>query len=228
MEAWPKAFFWSKIGTEAGLSLDQILRWKDLQRQLTDGVFFWGLGQVPQRERAQTFLKQVPEPKVLFCQQLSRPKQQDANPTTTVLWTHYIGPGGRDAELPPYAAVTSKGTPGKRRHAALVCRRREPIRLSDKIDFDPGLFRNFAGAQIGDSQISALIEPDANGMARRLYRVGFWAELVSPYFAILTMPRTLNDLEAKTINAAMTEEMPIEAFKQLIRKLKGAIATRSV
>ena len=53
--AWPKVFCWSKIGPEAGLTLDQIIRWKELQRSLSGGIFFWGVGGTPSQEKQSAF-----------------------------------------------------------------------------------------------------------------------------------------------------------------------------
>jgi len=117
--AWPNRFCWSKVGPEAGLTLDQILRWKEFQRSLSDGLFFWGVGGIPNRNKQGTFISSTATPRVLFCEQLAEAKQEYKRPASTLFWTHYLDDKEEEVALPRYAAVTSKGDAST--HFAIVC-----------------------------------------------------------------------------------------------------------
>src|SRR6266704_209411 len=172
---WPAAFCWSKIGPEAGFTLDQIIRWKELQRSLSAGRFFWGVGGIPGREKQDAFIRTVDGPKVLFCEQLGEAKAEYKNPSATFLWTHYMDRTGHEIELPRFAAVTSKA--GASRHYALVCKLEYPISVRTNISFDIGLFGNFQGSpNIANQQPAPIIEENKSGHPKRLYSRGFWAD----------------------------------------------------
>ena len=178
---WPRAFCFSKIGPEAGLTLEQILRWKEFQRTASDGVFYWGVGSAPSREKQIAFGKLVRKPRVLFCEQLSEARQEIRNPSSTLLWTHYLDEQGTEVELPPFATVTSKG--GASNHHAIVCRSNRPIRLRENVNFDVGLFGNFQGnPNIANQQKAPIVEINKSGSSRILYRRGFGADLAKPVF----------------------------------------------
>ncbi len=221
---WPNVFCWSKVGPEAGLTLSQIVRWKEFQRTLTGGIFYWGVGGIPGREKQSAFFASTLAPRVLFSEQLSEAQEDYRSPRATVLWTHYIDTSGREAPLPPYAAVTSKA--GTSRHYAVVGRLDAPIRITD-ISFDIGLFSNFLGRpNIANQQPAPIVEANPSGKPRTMYRRGFWADLVKPYFVSLTRGRELTSAENSEIRASMSSDRSsINEFKSLIDQLKHATPT---
>ncbi|MER8483153.1 hypothetical protein [Mesorhizobium sp. M1322] len=176
---WPKRFGWSKVGGEAGLTVQQILKWKDLQRQLSDGEFFWGVSQRPRPEKIAALLRSARDPQVLFCEQLTMAKPEDREPTQTILWTHFIDSEGSEKELPLFAAVTSRGGPAKSKHVAIRCQSQRPIAFED-ISFDSGMFRNIQGGRLGSSQITAIIERSPEPFRGTLYPKGFGLECFLP------------------------------------------------
>ena len=46
----PNAFVWTKIQAEAGQSIKRILNRKELERQASDGTFWWGIGESRSRK----------------------------------------------------------------------------------------------------------------------------------------------------------------------------------
>ncbi len=219
--SWPNQFCWSKVGPEAGLNLDQILRWKEFQRSLSGGQFFWGVGGIPSRPNQDAFIQINRTPRVLFCEQLGKARKDYLLPPTVVLWTHYLNQDGREVALPRYAAVTSKG--GASRHFAIVCNLESPLRIVDNINFDIGLFGNFRGsANIAFQQPAPIIEANKNGCPRMLYKRGFWADLSPPYFVTLTRCRELVEREKSKICEMMSSgSVDMDQFKTLIEQIKS-------
>jgi hypothetical protein len=218
---WPNVFCWSKVGPEAGLTLSQIVRWKEFQRALTNGIFYWGVGGIPGREKQSAFFASTQAPRVLFSEQLSEARDDYQNPSSTVLWTHYVDGNGSEAPLPPCAAVTSKA--GASRHFAIVGRLDAPIRIAD-VPFDIGLFRNFLGRpNIAYQQPAPIIEVNPSGQPKKLYRRGFWADLAKPCFVSLTRGTELTSAENNEIRALMSSDRTaIDEFKSLIDRLNCA------
>jgi hypothetical protein len=217
---WPRLFCWSKIGPEAGLNLDQIIRWKEFQRSISGGLFFWGIGGTPSRAKQVDFISNAKSPSVLFSEQLGDAKEEYKNPAATLFWTHYLDESGREVSLPRYAAVTSKG--GGEKHFAFVCKADAPIKLQN-INFDIGLFGNYLGSQnIAFQQTSPIVQSNPSGRPKKLYRRGFWAGLVSPHFATLSRCRQLAADEVLKLRRMMSlERTTVDEFKALIDELKS-------
>lgn len=115
---------WSRMQTEAGQPLHQIVRRKELERQANGGVFVWGVGNPPAKAVRQLALSGDPIDAV-FSVMKSRPKSVDVAPEAVFLWRGYIDQDGRHCRLPEGSIVTSRsntqvGT--KSAHYALVCR----------------------------------------------------------------------------------------------------------
>ena len=218
--AWPKIFCWSKIGPEAGLTLDQIIRWKEFQRSLSGGVFVWGVGGIPGREKQNAFLKSVRKPRVLFSEQLGKARPDYENPSSTTLWTHFVDDAGIEVELPRYAAVTSKG--GVDKHHAIMCYAQDPIVIQEDIGFDIGLFGNFQGSSnIAFQQPAPIVEVNKLGKPKLLYPRGFWADLARQPFVTLSQGRKLSRKEASQIRDLVSSTRASKRqFKQLIDTLK--------
>lgn len=183
-------------------------------------MLYWGVGSAPSREKQIAFGKLVRKPRVLFCEQLCEARQEYRNPSSTLLWTHYLDEQGTEVEFPPFATVTSKG--GASNHHAIVCRSNRPIRLRENVNFDVGLFGNFQGnPNIANQQTAPIVEINKSGSSRILYRRGFWADLAKPNFVTLTRNRRLTRKEAEKIRLMMGSSCTaVGQFKQLIRDLK--------
>jgi hypothetical protein len=91
----PPVFLWSRIGPEGGFTLDQIVYWKEVQRLVGDGIFWWGIGNAPAKEKVKAVLQQ-PSPTVLFSVQK---KQEHGERRQRILWTTYIDTDGTERKL---------------------------------------------------------------------------------------------------------------------------------
>lgn len=110
LEDIPPVFCWTKMGTEAGQSLDGILRRKELERRAGHGLFAWGIGnslgvaaKLAQEET------QDSEVEVLFTPMRSAAKQVDVAPSQVLLWLGYLGENGEQIRLPNHMVITSRG-----------------------------------------------------------------------------------------------------------------------
>lgn len=185
---------WSRMQSEAGEDLAAIIRRKETERCLADGLFFWGVGSPPGSLPAKLSRAGI-EPLIVFSVMKTRPRAVDVAPAVVLAWRRYLDAEGRERPLPPHCLVTSRGTTNKNakaRHYALVCRSDVPLFLGDYGPFDPDAYRNAsgAGAPIGASQVTALLRrvgPEGNSS----YRVNLRATLTQDLWVRLCDPVVL-------------------------------------
>jgi hypothetical protein len=220
----PDAFVWTKIHADAGQSIDDILRRKELERQ-SGGTFWWGVGQ-PLKEQKIMLLGQLPA--VLFSLMLSKPHKRDRDPEGVLLWESYHSTGGT-VPLPPHAIVISrahdsKGRP-KSRYYALVCANPAGIPHSNGRILDTRTLRNLGehGRRIGTSQITAVVERSAaqpdNG---HQYPTTVCATLVAPYFVKLVAPRLLSSREKRRLDEVSVDGKSLDDWIAVARELRRA------
>jgi hypothetical protein len=182
----PEVFCWTKFGSEAGESADMILQRKEVERNLNQGIFLWGIGQSI-RPSLLSLLRLTDTPKILFSPMKSAPALQDASPSSIVVWHEGIGFDGRPYTLPEHSVVTSRydAKLPRAHHYALVCKRSQPIAFQqENVPRLPvGSLRNLiSGAQIGSSQVTSVVRyvqnRDTGGAD---YHVAIEAQLVPPY-----------------------------------------------
>jgi hypothetical protein len=193
----PTIFCWTKMGTEAGQSLETILRRKELERQAGNGTFAWGIGNSLGASPA--FAKQArPDGAVdiLFSPMKSTPKAIDVKPAQLVLWLAYHAPEAGLESLPAHMLITSRGSGAsgteKRSHYALLCERHEEINTKS----DPGMIdakyaKNLVSLNpLGASQVTAMVryEPAENSSLEKPYPVSFRARMHREGFVRLGMP----------------------------------------
>lgn len=219
----PRVFCWTKMGTEAGQSLEDILRRKELERQAGDGIFAWGignsLGTAPTEARGASTTGQV---EVLFTPMKSAAKAIDSAPDELLLWTSFIAPGNKLMDLPAHALVTSRGGSGKRAHYALLCS--SDCAINDGRDYgilDAARARNLLSLNpVGASQVTAVVQYDrANGKRGRVekpYKIAVRAKLTGEGFVRLANPIVLTgallDLYRETCKATTVSEWQEGAY----------------
>jgi hypothetical protein len=186
---------WTRMQTEAGQPLADIIKRKELERQAGDGVFFWGVGNAPS-----TLIKplarvgvQIP---VIFSVMKSAPRKVDEDPTGTLLWEGYIDHDSMERDVPPHVMVTSRSETGsgpKTVHYALMCHSEAPLELRTDHSFNHREYRNAGtGGAIGASQVTALLEPHIEASARPAeYSQSLVADLIGSYWVKLTRPKLL-------------------------------------
>ncbi len=206
----PEAFCWTKIGTEAGEQLDDILRRKENERTAGDGLFFWGIGNsIGQKVRE--LLRRVDRPKVAFSRMRATCKSVDRSPARVFVWTAYYDQLDRLIPLPDHVLLSSRGTTRtgiKKQHYSLICRSSAPLRLGSLGTIDLGLFRNLGSRspRVGASQVTAVIERHQAPAAGPTYEIDMVAEFSPPYFVRLANPRELGAAERALLDAHADRE----------------------
>lgn len=187
----PSHFCWTKMGDEAGQSLNGIIARKDAERALGNGLFYWGIGS-SLGSRIWTFVSSVKTPTILFSPMKSKAKKDDVQPEKVFAWTAYIDNGGNKHSLPKHALVTSRGTVGKKIkqfHYALVCHNQTSLKEGTWPKINGLKLHNYQrGSRLGFSQVTSLVEVKDKLHADAGYQVLFGAKLVAPYFVTLVDP----------------------------------------
>lgn len=195
----PDRFCWTKFGSEAGETIEQILARKERERLVNGGVFLWGIGNSV-RPGIWELVAKVQAPKILFSPMRSPAKAEDSTPDAVVRWTEATGLDGREWSLPPGSVVTSRATTSgstrKSKHYALVCTAESPLVQLDggeRLDFSR--LRNLAtGGKLGFSQVTSVVEfHEECSEEGPLYPIGLMAALTYPYFVELAEPVTQAD-----------------------------------
>jgi hypothetical protein len=192
---FPTSFVWSRFGTEAGQTIDSILRRKEQERVANGGVFYWGIGNAVGPSVA-ALVSQSDRPEVLFSPIKSPARSEDAQPRCVLAWTAAIGLNGEPYALPLRSLITSRFAAGRQYHYALVCNSDLPLTdaLNRALATSDGIFRrdlcNFlTGRPVGASQVTAVVQRRAQHSASgTAYPVSFRAKLVPPYFIRLSIP----------------------------------------
>lgn len=208
--ALPLSFCWTRFGTEAGETIDEILARKEAERQANDGVFFWGIGNsiAPAMEE---LVRRVDEPQVLFSPIKSRPRRVDVAPENVVRWTSAQGLTGDIFDLPSRTTVTSRWDPSRRAaaHYALVCMSADPLEITNTARLDVTALRNLrSGAPIGASQVTAVVARASAHHEGGAYPVAFRATLVAPYFVRLRRPVILDGRQHEPMTMAFAQPTP--------------------
>lgn len=200
-ECIPPVFCWTKMGTEAGQSLEAILQRKELERRAGRGLFAWGIGsslgvttKLAQQEM------QHNEVDVLFTPMRSAAKHIDVEPSQVLLWLNYLNEDGEQTRLPSHMVVTSRGNPaqagGKRSHYALICNGHHDITIpANGGVIDANKARNFASLNpLGASQVTAVVryQSSRDKLPEKSYPVTFRAKLHGAGFVRLVSPVVLD------------------------------------
>lgn len=195
----PDCFCWTRFGTEAGQSVDQILARKEQERIANDGLFFWGIGNAIGPSMLE-LLRRTDSPEVLFSPIRSEPRREDVVPVSVVAWTKAQALSGDEYRLPEQSLITSRFDPVKPRgrHYALVCYSKIPIAVKARlkqIQFD-NLRNLLTGRPVGASQVTAVVQLSETATAGTSlsYNIAFGAQLAAPYFVQLRSPMPLNGL----------------------------------
>lgn len=186
----PAAFCWTKYGTEAGEPIEAIIARKEHERATNGGLFLWGIGNSVAPSLRQ-LLAVTAHPEVLFSPMLSRPAAQDRKPDMVAKWQEATGLDGDPFDLPSATLVTSRYSPQRPRHFALVCASDVPLVTGSADEIIPSSLENLSkGTPLGSSQVTAVVRQAADGerLKKTAYPVGFRTRLHFPYFVRLTSP----------------------------------------
>jgi hypothetical protein len=184
-------FVWTKIGSEAGEGITDIIGRKRDEQAAGNGKFWWGIGTSlgpAVREAAERAGGTIP---IVFCEMLGRAQPHDASPKSTVRWAKWRDWNNCEFDVPRFVRVMSRGEDRKGRrkdkHYALICHSQKKIEIAQQGQlFDPRNCRTLSGKIPGDSQNTALLEGDfAQSHPDGRYRIAFVVNLVNPWQATL-------------------------------------------
>ncbi len=217
--AVPLRFCWSKIGVEAGETLEAIVERKEEERRRNGGVFLWGVGNALGPSIG-VLLQKEHRPEVLFSPIKGAPRVADVSPRGTVLWRAAETIDGFSWELPEGSIVTSRdNTRGY--HFALVCFSKKPLRLlAGRAHVDANSIRNIrTGGVLGHSQVTSVVEQSAEPSTEEAsYPIVMRASLVDPYFVRLVdgVP-----IPAAVASRLRNDELSLGEKMTLLNRLKG-------
>jgi hypothetical protein len=191
----PERFCWTRFGTEAGQSADQIFARKEQERVANGGLFFWGIGNAIGPSIGE-LVRILDNPEVLFSPIRSAPRRDDVAPAMVAAWSEATTMAGEPYPLSAQSLITSRLDPIARRdvHYALVCYSESSLfgaASQGKIVF--GCLRNLLTKRpVGASQVTAVVQYDRTANETGApYDVSFRAVLVPPYFIRLRRPMPL-------------------------------------
>lgn len=193
----PRAFCWTRMGTEAGQPLEDIIRRKELERRLGDGMFAWGIGNAL-GDNIELLIQRERQPKILFSGIKGRPQPQDVNPATLLLWHSYVDSYGQTQPLPQHMLVTSRTSRNdisQARHYALICRANLPLKLRVHGSIEIESLRNIKSRKsVGYSQVTAVVEHiyRERQRERNTHTINLIATLTEPYFVRLANPTVIS------------------------------------
>jgi hypothetical protein len=188
----PRFFCWTRYGTEAGENIGDIVARKERERIANGGTFLWGIGNSV-KQGMWELLRHTAAPVVLFSPMRSKPRRVDASPQRVVRWTSAFNSHGVPFAIPKHSVVTSRATPTKRKHYALVCGSDCPLRLAyqTEVGFD-SLLNIRSRVFLGTSQVTAVVQwLGQQSDQGRTYPIMLTASLLPPYFVELKDPQVV-------------------------------------
>jgi hypothetical protein len=205
--ALPDTFCWSRIGTESGEELGDIISRKEQERAGNNGIFLWGIGSAIGPSVLE-LARVDPQPQVLFSPIRSVPKSIDVHPARIAVWLSAQALTGDHYDIPARSVVTSRFPGGERQacHYALVCQSTRPLQFDEQGDLiEFHRLRNLrSNRPVGASQVTAIVRLlDSGGFTEGVkYRAVVRATLVFPYLVRLQNPIEVPlELRHSTFNA---------------------------
>lgn len=219
----PLQFCWTRFGTEAAQSIDQILVRKEEERQANHGLFLWGIGNAVGPSILE-LVRRASVPEVIFSPIKSAPREEDVSPPAVVAWTAGSTICGDRYELPETVLVTSRFVPShpRRSHYALVCYSEQPLRMvSSDRRIALGSLRNLvSGRKVGASQVTAIVERTLDAAENTSqYSVSMRARLVPPFFVKLTEHVIISD---EFEDATQVKNWPCAVERRWSKKSAGS------
>ena len=222
----PSIFCWAKMGAEAGQTLDEILKRKELERRAGNGIFSWGIGNSLGNSYSLA-RREISSIDILFTPMKSPAKSIDASPEKLAIWLSYFEDKGLPKYLPEHMLVTSRakhpsGT-YKQSHYAIICKSNEDISSNEYSGFmDASLARNYSSLNsVGASQVTAIIkyQQDQYDAPTNPYKISFRAKIHDAGFVKLGTP-VLIDGELETLLFDVCTSKNKSQWLYLLKKLK--------
>lgn len=188
----PTQFCWTRYGTEAGQTIEQILERKEEERRANNGLFLWGIGNAVAPSMRE-LVRVNANPEVIFSPIKSRPRMADVAPPAVVAWAGARCLEGKPFRIPESSLVTSRFDPASPRscHFALVCFSERPLTLNEgRGTVSVQSMKNLlTGRTLGASQTTAIVRHDDSGcLDKGSYAITLRVRLAPPYLLELTDP----------------------------------------
>lgn len=231
----PRKFVWTKMNTDGGEPLENIVRRKDLERQsgerTFENVFWWGVGESKGEAIRKHLVGKVGNPRVLFSRMCSLPQQRDKE-EGGLIWQSYLDDEGNEHSIPDHVIVHSRRKDIHSRpiksYYAIVCRSPQPLRLSGRASFYASELRNLrqdgtVGKNPGSSQTTLVVDYSPNPKKRigRPYHDELRADLVGPYFVKLACKKCLTKTEHALFRGIGKDGKTIEDYLSVVGKLRN-------
>jgi len=215
----PETFLWTRIGPEGGFSLPQIIYWKEIQRAVGNGTFWWGIGTAPAKEKVRVAIGEKC-PTVLFSVQKTQ-KHRGRGSRSRILWTKYVDENGRERGLEENVYITSESLTG-RSHHAIKAQSLKPLETKKGIGFDLGLFQHYHGKKRIGQAVTSVLQRDLNGVVSgEIYDEGFQATLLGIYE--LTGPKKLNEGTFRELDELVCRRPAVSEFVRVMQRVRATI-----
>ncbi len=224
----PKWFLWTKMNTDGGEPLENIIRRKELERQAGTGrfrnIFWWGVGE-SKGPAIKELVKKACCPEILFSKTLGSVQNRDKE--GGYLWQYYYCEStGKSVPIPEYAIVHSRPNPYSP-YYAIVCRSRSPLERPRGRKFCLSNLRNLnndgkIGKIPGHSQNTTVVRHKKTNKQKSSanYHDDMRADLVVPYFVMLTCPRKLTEREYEQLRGIGADGETVEDYRSVARKIR--------
>lgn len=221
----PSAFCWTKMQTEAGQGLYSIIRRKELERSIGNGVFYWGIGNSLGNSMDHLLLR-TPNPEVLFSIMRAKPKVEDVSPASVLLWTCFIDEQRTLHPLPCHALVLSRADTEsgmKKRCYALVCHSTAMFTPLLHASLDHSHLRNLGGNQrrLAFSQVTANVEHVQGKHDGIRYEVSLRTHLKPPYFIRLAGPKRLLMEDREAIRSIVARCPKPDEWRHFVQEIRN-------
>lgn len=232
----PNIFCLSKIGAEAGQSIDVIVGRKELERRANNGVFAWGIGNSLGNKVALAKIG-MNKVEVLFCPMKAKPKAVDVAPGSVLLWLDYLNEEGEKVPLPSGSIVTSRGgagdDPTSKTHYALLCRTSRNLTMQSPATVNLNNVKNYRSTSpLGASQVTAMVQHTfRQDEEPKPYRIQFRADFAGPGFVKLATPYLLDAIGQSLLNdlsAASNDHDWIALVNVLKRRAREALNDKQI
>ena len=204
------AFVWSKMGTEAGEPLEDIMHRKEIERQANGGKFVWGIGNSPGNSIV-NFMQDTKKPVAIFTETRPNNKTRSIDEEESErVW--------RDKLLPRYSFVTSH--PERKEHYALLCECDEDLRTQCHGELHTGEFVHYVTCNPKLPPNSTNMMKKGEGLSCKPYPIRFVASLYGEGWVTLTDYADISPETIKEVKRS-ADDGDIEKWKALINKIKG-------
>ena len=201
---------WTRMQTEAGQELQEIVLRKENERRAGGGLFFWGVGNAPSRFASELAFKRE-DIDVVFSVMKSRPKVIDVAPKGILAWQTFFDFRNIECPLPPHVLVTSRAhapSRSKKMHYALICTASDELAICNQGPFDHTAYNNLgdSGLRIAPSQVTVLAKRTREVSEAAAYQINLRAKLTGSYWIRLGQPIQIDEKKQALLKVLATRK----------------------